>query len=86
MDKQKFLVIVDYSHGGFGFIVYAKKKSGLEEALKVNSPGRGIEIIEENIDEHPLVQYLGKKIEVYDLDNPTGLLQRCITESIRYFT
>ncbi len=82
MDKQRFLVLADYTHGGFGFIAYAKRKCDLEEALKVSSPYRGIMII----DEHPLVQYLGEKIEIYDLDSPTGLLQSCITESIRDFT
>ncbi len=86
MNKQRFLVLVDYTHGGFGYIVYAKRKCDLEEMLKVKSPCRGITIIDENIDEHPLVQYLGEKIKVYDLDNPSGLLKSCIASSPRYFT
>lgn len=75
MDKKKFLVIVDYSHGGFGFIVYAYKKDDLELALNTGGRDRGIKIIDKDIEEHPLVQYLGEKIEFYDLNNPDGLLK-----------
>ncbi|TQV68155.1 hypothetical protein FKG94_23990 [Exilibacterium tricleocarpae] len=86
MGKCKFLVLVDYQHGGCGFIVYAKSRDELEKALKIHSPDRGIMLIDNNIDEHPLVKYLGKNIDVYDLDKPSGLLQICITQSQRYFS
>ena len=80
MSDKRYLVLVDYTHGGFGFIVYAPNKKDLEKALTANSPDRGIEIIDRDIDEHPLVRYLGKRIESYKLDFPRGLLLTLMSE------
>jgi len=76
MEKKLYLVIVDYTHGGFGFGVYANSKEDLKSFLEVGGPlgGRGISIVDENIENHPLVVGLGEKLNIYNIDEPEGLL------------
>lgn len=75
MPTQRFLVIEDYQSGGFGLIVYAPNEEALKNAVRADELRRGISIISEGIDEHPLVKFYGDKIEICYLDDPQGLLK-----------
>lgn len=76
---KRFLVIVDYQHAGFGFLVDAPSKESLEQAVGARDDP-GTEVIEDGIAEHPLVRYEGERMDVYDLQSPAGTLLSLMRE------
>lgn len=80
MTKERFLVLVDYQHAGYGFIVLANSRKDVEETLHVERPDCGITVIDRDIDSHPLVKYMGDSMEVHELEKPAGLLKATLVD------
>lgn len=62
---NKYLVIHDYQSGGVGFYVLA---DSIEQVIEHFAPPYN-QVIEKDIEEHPLVKFMGDKISCYDIDN-----------------